>query len=162
MTIYTNQALFKGVNKRAQVVPNLYTNKTSLKGEKKEAWNVPKLSVYFNHHVSVVESLTIPDAVDIIRITTILDITSEDYGCILFIQLHHVADSVGLFACHHCGARSSECINDDSISLTGVLDRISKKIQRLGGRMVLVSLWLVEVPDGSLFPVGIPWMVAVL
>ena len=25
--------------------------------------------------------------------------------------------------------------------------------------MILVSLWLVEVPDGSLFPVGIPWMV---
>ena len=44
MTIYTNQALFKGVNKRAQVVPNLYTNQTSLKGEKKEAWDVPKLS----------------------------------------------------------------------------------------------------------------------
>ena len=30
MTIYTNQALFKGVNKRAVVVPNLYTNQASL------------------------------------------------------------------------------------------------------------------------------------
>ena len=42
MTIYTNQALFKGVNKRAVVVPNLYTNQTSLKGEKKEAWDVSR------------------------------------------------------------------------------------------------------------------------
>lgn len=140
----------------------IYTNQTSLKGEKKEAWDVPKLCVYFNHYISVVDSLSVPDAVDIIRITTILNIAPKDNGGILFIQLHHVTDSIRLFACHHCGARSSECINDDSISLTGVLDRISKKIQRLGGRMVLVSLWLVEVPDGSLFPVGIPWMVAVL
>ena len=42
---------------------------------------------------------------------------AEIDGCVLFIQLHHMADTVCLLTCHHRGAAPSESVQNDGVFL---------------------------------------------
>jgi len=112
--------------------------------------------------VCVGDALPVSKDIDAAGISGTLCITPENDGRILLIQLHRAADPPQLLTSHKRGAGATEGIQYDGVLLGAVADGIAQEIQRLGGGVVLVPLWLIVVPDGGLFAVGVPSVLAVL
>ena len=63
---------------------------------------------------------------------------------------------------HQRGATAAKGVKDNGVLLGGIADRIAEQVQRFGGRVALIALRLVIVPDGSLAAVRIPGVLATL
>ena len=85
---------------------------------------------------------------------------SNDHITVLFIQLDHTADPIRLFAGDQGTAAATEGVEHDAIRHAGVQNRICQQFHRFHGRVVGVLLGLIELPDGRLFPVGVPLVFA--
>ena len=81
---------------------------------------------------------------------------TNDHVAVLFVQLDHETDSVGLLAGDQGAAAAAEGVEHDAICHTGVQNRIRQEFHRLHGRMVGILLGFIELPDRRLFSVGIP------
>lgn len=120
------------------------------------------LQLNFLYKIYVRNTLSISHHIDAIGITGILHVSAKNDGRILFIQLQHVTNAAGLLTGHHGAAAAAKGINDDTVFLTGIADWITQQIQRLAGRMVLIALRFIVVPDSGLLAVRIPWMLSIL
>ena len=88
-------------------------------------------------------------------------ISQHDNAGVSGIQFHGSANAVGLSAGHERTAGTTEQIHHYAIGRGAVLDGIRQQWNRLHRRVLFASLGLVEVPDGRLFPVGEPFVLAV-
>lgn len=61
-----------------------------------------------------------------------------------------MADAVCFLTGHQGRTATAEGVDDNGVLTAGVANRIGKQVERLGSRMVLILLRLIEVPDGGL------------
>ena len=80
------------------------------------------------HQIGIRDTFSITDYIDAIRVTSILNIPAKNDGCILLIKLQHIADSTGLLTGHQCAAAAAEGINDNTVFLAGIADRITQQV----------------------------------
>ena len=110
----------------------------------------------------VAELLAVSLHVHVLGVAGVLHVAAQYDGGVLRVELHHVADAAELLAGHERGAGASEGVHDHGVLLRGVLDRVAQKVEGFAGRVILVALRLVVVPDGGLLAVGVPRVLAVL
>ena len=97
----------------------------------------------------VAELLAVSLHVHVLGVAGVLHVAAQYDGGVLRVELHHVADAAELLAGHERGAGASEGVHDHGVLLRGVLDRVAQKVEGFAGRVILVALRLVVVPDGG-------------
>ena len=119
-------------------------------------------ALHLFHKVGVRYLFSVSHHIHAIGIAGIVHIPPQDDRGVLLIQFHRIADPVHLLTGHQRGTGTAEGIDDHSVFLRGISDRVAQQVERLGGRMIGVPLRLGKVPDGGLLAVGIPFVLAVL
>ena len=96
-----------------------------------------------------------------IRTADLLNVTLHDDVAELFIKLHGVADAVGLLTGNERRAGATEGVKHHAVAHRRIHDGIRQNRDRLHGRMVTIFLGLIEFPDGSFLPAGVPLVLTV-
>lgn len=113
-------------------------------------------------HLSEGQYFPIPQDADLLIRADLLDVSADNNIAELFVQFDGAADAVGLLTGNKRGAGPAEGVKYHTVCHRAVLNRIGQQRDGLHGGMVAVFLGFVELPDGGLFPPGVPLVLAFL